>query len=138
MKKLFAFAVVAILSIPVVASAAGRPHFEIFTGAANAAGQTVYFRLIAGNGEKVLASEAYANKQGAMVGIASILRTGVGTAKVAQSQDGKWFFVIRGWNFKVTGVSETYVKRGNAVRAIHDVHTILNQIKYYKIAVKGA
>ena len=144
MKKLAAIAFVALLAFPAVASAdIARPKqaaqklgFEVFQGAMTR-GQSFYFHLRAKNGLIVLQSEAYAAKEGAANGVASIRSTGISNATVSKASDGHYYFNVRGNNFKITASSETYASAWNVKRALRSVQTIIDTVNYYKIPVRG-
>jgi uncharacterized protein YegP (UPF0339 family) len=102
-------------------SQAGR--FETFTGRD---GQT-YFHLLAGNGEKVLASEGYATSQGALAAVASVQTNGVNEARyeLRTAADGSSYFLLKAANGAVIAHSELYVSAANAQRAITAVSSII-------------
>lgn len=102
---------------------ASRGRFETFVGAN---GDT-YFHLLAGNGEKVLASEGYRTSSGAAAGIASVQVNGVNPAKyeLREARDGSSYFVLKAGNGEIIGVSEMYVSKYNAERAIATVVKIV-------------
>lgn len=68
------------------------------------------FRLRAGNGETVLASEGYKDRGGARGGIASVKRNADLLARFQKktNDSGKFYFVLRAGNHQVIGTSETY------------------------------
>ena len=96
-----------------------RGRFETFVGRD---GQT-YFHLLAGNGEKVLASEGYASPSSAAAGIASVKANGVSASRylTREASDGSHYFVLTAANGAIIGVSELYVSQANVVRAIASV-----------------
>ncbi|MCA3015427.1 MAG: YegP family protein [Myxococcaceae bacterium] len=96
-----------------------RGRFETFTGRD---GQT-YFHLLAGNGEKVLASEGYTSASAAAAGIDSVQANGTaaGAYEVREARDGSSYFVLKARNGAVLGVSELYATKANAERAINAV-----------------
>ncbi|MBY0422168.1 MAG: YegP family protein [Parvularculaceae bacterium] len=68
------------------------------------------FRLKAGNGEKILASEGYKSKSSAENGIESV-RKNAGDAtrfEKKNATNGKPFFVLKAANHQVIGTSELY------------------------------
>lgn len=98
-------------------SAKGR--FETFEGRD---GKT-YFHLLAGNGEKVLASQGYTTLAGAKNGIASV-KTNALIAERFESRtavDGSAYFVLKGGNGAIIGVSQMYSTPSNATRAINAI-----------------
>jgi hypothetical protein len=84
-------------------------RYELFKGI----DKQFYFRLIAANGEQILRSEGYVSKQGAKNGISSV--------KVNSPLDGqyerevatndKYYFVLKGGNWEIIGVSQMYTTR---------------------------
>ena len=84
-------------------------RYELFKGI----DKQFYFRLIAENGEQILRSEGYVSKQGAKNGISSV--------KVNSPLDGqyerevatndKYYFVLKGGNWEIIGVSQMYTTR---------------------------
>jgi uncharacterized protein len=69
-----------------------------------------YFNLVAGNGEKILTSETYSSKQGALDGIASVKKNAPLEAAYdrSTSKKGKDYFVLKAANHQVIGTSEEY------------------------------
>lgn len=98
-------------------SAKGR--FETFTGRD---GKT-YFHLLAGNGEKVLASQGYASKQSAEAGIDSVKANAISADKFESrvAVDGSNYFVLKAANGAIIGVSQMYGSASNATRAINAI-----------------
>lgn len=68
------------------------------------------FRLKAGNGEKILASEGYKDKGGAENGVASVRKNAPDDSKYErkQSSNGKHYFNLKSANHQVIGTSEMY------------------------------
>ncbi|WP_428409782.1 YegP family protein [Hyphococcus sp.] len=68
------------------------------------------FRLKAGNGEKILASEGYKDKSGAENGIASVKKNAPDDARYErkESSNGKHYFNLKAANHQVIGTSEMY------------------------------
>jgi uncharacterized protein YegP (UPF0339 family) len=99
-----------------VSSARAEARIETFRGI----DEKFYFHLVAGNGEIVLQSEGYESEAGANNGIASVLDNGLnaGRYEVREAANGDSYFVLKAENNKIIGVSETYVSRSNAERAI--------------------
>lgn len=102
---------------------ARQASFEIFEGQD---GQ-FYFRLVAGNGENVLRSEGYASKAGAEGGIASVKVNGTSADqyRVAEANDGSYYFNLVAKNGAVIGTSETYVSKSNAQRGADTVRSLI-------------
>lgn len=102
---------------------ATRGRFETFVGRDG----RFYFHLVAGNGEKVLASQGYTTLSGAQNGIASVKTNGVNAERfqLRQTVDGDWYFVVRAGNYKVIGHSEIYASKANAERAAGTVRQVI-------------
>ena len=68
------------------------------------------FRLKAGNGEKILASEGYKDKAGAENGIASVKKNAGDDDRYDRktSSNGKHYFNLKAANHQVIGTSEMY------------------------------
>jgi hypothetical protein len=68
------------------------------------------FRLKAGNGEAILASEGYKGKDSCKNGIASVQKNGPsdGRYERKESASGKHFFVLKAGNHEVIGKSQMY------------------------------
>ena len=83
-----------------------NPKFQIFQGK----GGQYYFRLRAGNGEPILASEGYSAKAGATNGIKSVKSNsktdGRYDRKVAKN--GQFYFNLVAGNSEIIGKSEMY------------------------------
>jgi len=80
--------------------------FEIFTDKAG----EYRFRLKAGNGEIILASEGYKQKASAVNGIDSVRKNAIDEARFErkESGSGKPMFNLKASNGQVIGTSETY------------------------------
>ncbi len=92
-----------------------------------------YFSLTAANNEKILASEMYKAKSGAMNGAESVKKNCGNDARYAKLESkGKFYFVLKAANNEVIGTSEMYttersrddgiaaVKKAGAVAEISD------------------
>ncbi|WP_431472032.1 YegP family protein [Nonlabens sp. SCSIO 43208] len=68
------------------------------------------FRLKAGNGQKILASEGYSAKAGCMNGIESVRKNSQDNKRYERlkSSNGKHFFNLKASNGQVIGTSEMY------------------------------
>src|SRR5207237_4892175 len=100
-----------------------RGKFETFAGKD---GDT-YFHLLAGNGEKVLASQGYASLEGAEAGIASVKANAIDPNKflLREATDGAWYFVVTAGNGEIIGVSEMYASQSNAARGMTTVAAVV-------------
>ncbi|MGZ3418892.1 MAG: YegP family protein [Polyangiales bacterium] len=110
--------------------------FETFAGKD---GKT-YFHLLAGNGQKVLASEGYASLESAKNGVASVKANGTDATRyeLRTATSGEWYFVLKAGNGAVIGVSETYVSQSNAERAIASVVKVVTNTVAVDAAAIGA
>ncbi|NUP11413.1 MAG: DUF1508 domain-containing protein [Polyangiaceae bacterium] len=132
-----AWAAALLLSIPVVAAGcvesdetsdeqdatASTGRFETFVGEDG----SHYFQLLAKNGERVLASEAYTSLSGAKNGMTSVKKNGVIEARyeVLSTDGGEFYFNLLAGNGQVIGSSETYTTQANAERAVKTVMEVL-------------
>lgn len=73
------------------------------------------FRLKAGNGEKILASEGYSAKSGAENGIESVRKNAPDDDRYEKktSTNNKYYFVLKAANHQVIGTSEMYESTGS-------------------------
>ena len=83
------------------------------------------FRLKAGNGEIILASEGYKNKVGAENGIGSVKTNAPIDARYQRkmSTNDKYFFNLRAANDQVIGTSEMYETAAGRDNGIESVKT---------------
>ena len=81
------------------------------------------FRLKAGNGEIILASEGYAAKSGCENGIASVQKNGPNASKYEKkvSKNGKHHFNLKAGNNQVIGTSEMYESASSMENGIASV-----------------
>lgn len=84
------------------------------------------FRLKAGNGETILASEGYKDRSGALNGIDSVKKNCDLLARFERksSSSGKAYFVLKAANHQVIGTSEQYSSedaRDNGIKSV--MHT---------------
>lgn len=100
-----------------------KGRFETFAGKD---GQ-YYFHLLAGNGQKVLASEGYATKAGAEAGIASVKANGTSDMRYLQREasNGQFYFLLTASNGAIIGMSELYVSAANAARGQQSVMKVV-------------
>lgn len=115
--------------------AATTGKFETFEGKD---GQ-FYFHLLAGNGEKVLASQGYASLQGAQGGIDSVKANGGNAMRYLQREasDGSRYFVLTAANGAIIGMSEMYVSAANATRGATAVQKVVANIVSSGAATQG-
>ena len=81
------------------------------------------FRLKAGNGEPILASEGYKGKDGCENGIASVQKNGPLDERYErkESSNGKHFFMLKAGNHEVIGKSEMYESASSMENGIESV-----------------
>lgn len=101
-------------------------QFEVFEGVD---GQ-FYFRLVANNGEIVLASEGYTRRSSAESGIASVKAHGADREnyRVLENQAGDYYFNLVARNNQVIGTSEGYASLSNAERGADTVQRIVTSL----------
>ena len=83
----------------------------------------IYFRLKAGNGEIILASEMYKAKAGAQNGIESVKKNAPLAERYDKlvSKNGKPYFTLKAGNHEVIGNSEMYNSeeaRDNGIKSV--------------------
>lgn len=81
------------------------------------------FRLKAGNGETILASEGYSSKSGCTNGIESVKKNSANPDRFAKKEtdSGKFRFNLTASNHQVIGTSESYSSesaRDNGIRSV--------------------
>jgi uncharacterized protein YegP (UPF0339 family) len=83
------------------------------------------FRLKAGNGEIVLASESYKEEAGALNGIESVRKNAgrPGAFEPKTDVGGKPYFVLKAANGEIIGMSETYSSEAARDAGIESVKT---------------
>lgn len=121
--------IVAILSTPEappVVSARREAKFETFRGHEG----DHYFRVRAGNGEIVLASEGYERIAGAENGIASVKENGVDAShyEIVETKVGEYGIRLLAKNGEIIARGESYSTRANATRAIDTLTELLASI----------
>jgi len=81
------------------------------------------FRLKAGNGENILASEGYKTKASCENGIASVKKNAAedGRFETKESSNGKPYFVLKAGNHEVIGKSEMYESADACANGIKSV-----------------
>lgn len=93
--------------------------FEIYNDKAN----EFRFRLKAGNGQTILASEGYTAKSGCTNGIDSVKSNAPNDARYERKQttSGKYMFNLKSTNGQVIGTSESYetaAARDNGIESV--------------------
>ena len=94
--------------------------FEIYQSEGNS---EYYFRLKAGNGENVLASQGYNQKNGAQNGVESVMSNSSEGEhfEKATAANGKYYFNLKATNGQVIGKSQMYESesgRDNGIEAV--------------------
>ena len=91
--------------------------FEIFKSEKN---DEYYFRLKAGNGEIILASEGYKSKTSCKSGIESVMKNCMEEKRYDRKQatNGKWHFSLKSGNGQVIGTSQMYATADAMERGI--------------------
>jgi len=81
------------------------------------------FNLKAGNGEIILSSESYEQKQGALSGIESVKKNAPDDARYERKEasNGEPFFVLKAANGEPIGRSETYSSKAAMENGIESV-----------------
>jgi hypothetical protein len=119
-------AVVALVKSAPKYDAATGSRFQVFRGL----DAKYYFHLRAQNGEIVLQSQAYSRKSSAQGGIASVRTNGTDSRRfvVREAADGQYYFVLTSSNGQTIGVSELFVSRTSAERAVQSIVTLLKSM----------
>lgn len=115
--------------------AATTGKFETFVGKN---GQH-YFHLLAGNGEKILASEGYTTAAGARAGVQSVATNATSSLRYLQREavDGSRYFVLTAVNGQIIGVSEMYATSANSARGALTVQNVVKNIVSSGAALTG-
>lgn len=93
-------------------------YFEILLNSNN----QYYFTLNAGNGEIILMSEFYKNKQGCLNGIESVRENSLEeNFDIRLSKDKKRYFVLKAKNGEIIGTSETYKSLKGMITGLESV-----------------
>jgi hypothetical protein len=97
----------------------GKGKYEV---SLNSKGE-YYFRLKASNGEIILVSESYKNRQGCDNGIQSVRENSLleENFDIRLSNDKKRYFVLKAKNGEIIATSETYNSLANVLNGINSV-----------------
>lgn len=97
----------------------GKGKFEVSLNSKN----EYYFRLKASNGEIILVSESYKNRQGCDNGIQSVRENATleENFDIKISNDKKRYFVLKAKNGEIIGTSETYNSLSGVVNGVDAV-----------------
>jgi uncharacterized protein YegP (UPF0339 family) len=115
--------------------AATSGKFETFVGKD---GQH-YFHLLAGNGEKILASEGYSSASAARDGVASVAAHATSATRYLfrEASDGTRYFVLTATNGQIIGISEMYTTQYSAERGATAVQNVVKNIVSSGAALVG-
>jgi len=91
--------------------------FEIFQGKDS----QYYFRLIAENGQTILASEGYKAKSGVQNGIASVQKNAADGSNFARNDGDTFSFSLKAGNNEIIGRSQTYKSAEAREKGINSV-----------------
>lgn len=94
--------------------------FEIYQSEKN---QEYYFRLKAGNGENILASEGYTSKAACENGVESVKKN-AGDEKrfeLKEAKNGKYHFNLKAGNGQIIGSSQMYASESGAKNGMSSV-----------------
>jgi|LauGreDrversion4_2_1035121.scaffolds.fasta_scaffold1252259_2 uncharacterized protein YegP (UPF0339 family) len=97
----------------------GKGKFEVSFNSKN----EYYFKLRASNGEIILISESYKNRQGCDNGIQSVRENALleENFDIRISNDNKRYFVLKAKNGEIIGTSEIYNSLSNVINGIESV-----------------
>lgn len=94
------------------------PKFELFKGE----NDQYYFHLKAGNGEIILASEAYKQKGSAEKGIASVKANAADdNFQYRRSRLNQPYFLLKAQNHEIIGTSQMYKRQAGAQKGAASV-----------------
>ena len=82
-----------------------------------------YFRLKAGNGQNILASEGYTTKSACENGIASVKKNASDAKRfeLKEAKNGKFHFNMKASNGQIIGTSQMYTTEAGAKNGINSV-----------------
>lgn len=110
--------------------------FELYTDKAG----EFRFRLKAGNGQAILASEGYKAKKSALTGIDSVRRNATNDARYERksTRSGKFMFNLKATNGQVIGSSEQYEQESSRDNGIASVMTLAPDAKVADLTARAA
>lgn len=98
-----------------------KTKFELFKSSAN---ENFYFRLKAGNGQIILASQGYSSKQSCLTGIASVQENAPRDERYdKKDKDNNYTFNLKAGNGEIIGRSESYTTKAARDNGIESVKT---------------
>lgn len=94
--------------------------FEVFKGENDG---KFYFNLKAGNGQVILSSQGYVNKEDCLSGVESVRNHAADEKyfEVKESADGKGFFNLKASNGQVIGRSQMYASESGLKNGIESI-----------------
>jgi uncharacterized protein len=98
-----------------------HPKFQVSTGKDD----KFYFNLTAANGQVILSSQGYKDKDGCKTGIASVKKNS-GNKKHYERKDskgGQYYFVLKAANSRVIGKSQMYKTNESSENGIVSIKT---------------
>lgn len=98
-----------------------------------------YFHLLAGNGEKILASQGYSSQASAQAGVGSVAANATSATRYLQREasDGTRYFVLTAVNGQIIGVSEMYATAAGSARGALAVQNVVKNIVSSGTALAG-
>ncbi len=106
--------------------------FEIWKSPKN---KKFYFHLKAKNGQKILASQGYANKAGVKNGIKSV-KTNCAKDELyerKEGSDGKFHFSLLSTNKKIVGSSQMYASKSSMEAGIRAVKRVAPDAEIFEL-----
>jgi uncharacterized protein len=96
-----------------------NPKFQIFKSKSG----KLYFRLRAGNGQKILGSEGYNSMASCKNGIRSVGSNGRNKMRyeISKAKNGKFYFNLLAGNKEIIGTSQMYASRRTMRNGIKSV-----------------
>lgn len=82
-----------------------------------------HFRVKAGNGEVILQSQAYKDKNGALNGIESVKKNGTSESnfEIKEASNGKGYFTLKAGNGQIIGQSQQYKTESGLKNGIQSI-----------------
>ena len=98
-----------------------------------------YFRLKAGNGQNILASQGYSSKAGAKNGVESVMANAEddGNYERKEAANGKFHFNLKSGNGQIIGSSQMYAAAASMENGIDSVKRTAPQAKLVDLTVEG-
>lgn len=111
--------------------------FEIYQSEKS---QEYYFRLKAGNGQIILASQGYSNKAGCKNGVESVQKNAEddGNFERKEASNGKFHFNLKSRNGQVIGKSQMYAAMASMEKGVESVKRTAPQAVVVDLTVEEA